>query len=139
MANNYTLASFIVPMNEEQTRYALDLYQKLGEDIEESFPLAEQILENPESVGFFCAKDPKSIWISHNDSMDIENAASFVHHLVDKFDLPPIEFTWADTCSKPRINEFSGGAVSISKEHGIEIWTPYQWFRQLRNKRKTSK
>lgn len=133
MANNYTLASFVVLMTEDQTDYAMDLYEKLEEDSDKSFLLAKQILDNPQFTGFRCTKEREGVWISHNDSIDVENAAAFVYHLILKFDLPPVEFTWAEICDIPRLNEFSGGGIHISKENGIQMWTPYIWFEQLRN------
>jgi hypothetical protein len=37
---------------------------------------------------------------------------------------------WADTCSKPRVGEFSGGGVFVTAA-GVRFLTPQDWLDQL--------
>jgi hypothetical protein len=71
----------------------------------------------------------------------VENTAYFLHFLmVEKIiSAEPILFAWAETCSKPRAGEFSGGACLISLM-GIE-WqdSPQQWADSILQKWKYSR
>lgn len=51
---------------------------------------------------------------------------AWVQHIVQKYNLPPVGFEWANTCDKLRINSFSGGAAWITKDK-IEHFGTSQW------------
>lgn len=71
---------------------------------------------------------PKSLYLFAEDSGSPEQAACFIKMLLDANLIEVEEFTvleWAETCSKPRPGEFSGGACMISRE-GI-TWRECAW------------
>jgi hypothetical protein len=113
MANNYAQFSCLLPLTPEQTNYAKNLLTQMeDDDTERNHRRTTQrryvyFQHNAESDGY---------WFHSDESGDPEQLALFIHHLIEKFDLPPFGFDWAFTCSKPRIDEFGGGAVWITKE-----------------------
>jgi hypothetical protein len=96
-------------------RYALDLQQVDTEleiipegwkaDIEDEswcFDVKEEHSGGPQ------------IWI-HSENGCIDEIIKLIQHLMVKFDLKePIPFSWSQTCSKPRIDGFGGGAAVVT-------------------------
>lgn len=123
MANNYAQFSCLLPLTPEQTNYAKNLLTQMeDDDTERNHRRTTQrryvyFQHNAESDGY---------WFHSDESGDPEQLALFIHHLIEKFDLPPFGFDWAFTCSKPRIDEFGGGAVWITKE-GFEWLSTSNW------------
>ncbi len=65
-----------------------------------------------------------AIWVISEESGDIELVADIVQEFLKAH--RPNEYwtaTWACTCSKPRIGEFSGGGVFVSAED-IQLFSP---------------
>ena len=66
--------------------------------------------------------DNTTIWFYTVEHGNIHNVAAFVHAFLKKFRLREVfVMNWADTCSKPRIEEFGGGAIIISAKDIIVI------------------
>jgi hypothetical protein len=135
MANNYTTFSFgiksITPKEETWIREYLTAATKLGyegevdKNSEETAltptqrhdPFYRAVKENG-YIGFSWNVEPEAgkpfLWLYSEDSGTPGMAALFVQrflqtHRPKQF----ITFSWADTCSKPRLNEFGGGAYVI--------------------------
>lgn len=89
------------------------------------------IIRNEECVNFTAViypNDSNSLYVYAEDSGSPESAAHLIKMLLDADLLAVPEFVvleWAETCSKPRPGEFSGGACMISRE-GIE-WRECAW------------
>jgi hypothetical protein len=60
----------------------------------------------------------EDIWVHSEESGSPEAAAYFVQHYLSYFGMEGgVFFTWAETCSKPRINEFNGGGCVVTKDN----------------------
>jgi hypothetical protein len=66
-----------------------------------------------------------SLWMYTEEYGNVEHVANVVQGLIKKF-MPDLVFalTWAETCSKPRLSEFGGGCVVISKDE-IQFWNTH--------------
>lgn len=138
MANHYTQFSVALEMpSSESVKYATVLKSRLddarGEDITEASTIPELFWPYLETWGgFHCEPDiidgKQCLWISHGmESGDPEAAAVFIQHLLAKFHPDGcFELSWASFCSKPRLDEFSGGAAFITADH-IEYINEGMW------------
>ena len=66
-------------------------------------------------------------WVRAEESGSPVQVGKFVRAFLARF-RPDEHFvlTYADVCSKPRIGEFSGGALLVTKD-GIQHWDAYDW------------
>lgn len=130
MADYYTQASFTIPLNEAQAKYAIEIYTTLEEDDEkQTTTLHDEILEDggPINFGLKHDKECSEIWIySLYDNINTNHVCAFIQHLINKFDLPPCGFEVAYTCSKPRLDAFGGAAFWITK-NDIEVYSTNLW------------
>ena len=59
------------------------------------------------------------VWLSNDESANVEAAGNLIARYLEDMDFPPnaaVYFSWASYCSKPRINEATGGAAVISQQ-----------------------
>jgi len=66
------------------------------------------------------------------ESGNVVHVAEFVRAFLARF--RPAgwwQMTWADTCSKPRIGQFSGGGAFVTAA-GVQFLTPEEWLDQQR-------
>ena len=85
---------------------ALDIYKDL---------CAQSASEDPPSDGFLLSVDPahggSKLWMREDGTGDPQRVIDFVLRCTDAFALTGRwGFQWANTCSRPRINAFAGGA-----------------------------
>lgn len=85
---------------------ALELYNQLS---------AEGTSEDPPSDGFLLSIEPShggsQLWIRDDVTGDPEHVIDFVLRCAEAFDLTGRwGFQWANTCSRPRLDSFGGGA-----------------------------
>jgi hypothetical protein len=104
MANYYTLFSFeitdLTPAEAEWVT-ATDLDQYAAD----------------EEVGLQCSVQivDDGLWISEDESGSPEDAANVVQAFLAQFRPDEIvSFSWAETCSAPRIDAFGGGACVVT-------------------------
>jgi len=105
MADYYTQYSEIVPGTQEQIKWLLNKFE-------------EQKDNEFSELGSY-ATDTKGLWIYDEgmDGSDIGQVADLLHEYLAHFDLDhELSISWAHTCSKPRLDSFSGGAVAITKK-----------------------
>lgn len=134
MAEYYTHFSFVLELPEHAIDYAMslaalgaDLYSESEEDrntSERDFPNdLEACLDD---WSFEVDRNEKGIWI-HSDGSGADAACDFVQHLLAKFGIKePVSFEWANTCSKPRLDAYGGGAVIITATR-IKSMTTFEW------------
>jgi len=68
--------------------------------------------------------DGEAFWIYSEEFGSPEAAALFVYNFLVKFNIDgKIFFTWAETCSKMRLEHFSGGGCMVTKK-GYDFWIP---------------
>lgn len=111
MADYYTHFSCLLDVGTpEIAACAVDLYLRLQEE--------DQDRDNPEWGGFDVSQvdDPGSsrLWIHSEDGGDVENVVAFVLRCAEELDLSGMwGFVWSNSCSRPRIDAFGGGAVAL--------------------------
>lgn len=73
--------------------------------------------------------DGTQVWVSIEEGGDIPLLAILLRAAMAT--MPEVEdkqgFQWAETCSKPRVNEFGGGACFIRRGHEIEWLYTGSW------------
>jgi hypothetical protein len=107
MANNYTLFSEVLPnLTDEEAQW---LKEQLETGLEDSGVLHQfDTDDEPDGWGRY-------LWLYADESADLEQVAIFVQKFLRQF--RPDQYwslTFATTCSKPRVGEFSGGALFVT-------------------------
>jgi len=114
MANFYTEISFAIHnISAEEKKW---LEKKLEDEVIR-WPQYEFAAEG--------TRRPLTLWIYEGEGCDLEELANLLQQFL--FEFRPtlsIGFSWADTCSKPRLNSFGGGAVFITAkgQEWINLW-----------------
>lgn len=74
-----------------------------------------------------CGND-RSVWITDSGGCgDLMAAVLVVQAFFKAFnDARTFTLTWAETCSRPRIGEFGGGAVVVTRDK-IDMWRAHDW------------
>lgn len=127
MADNFTHFSFAIPLEgDEQKAWAqravdylnaaamvdLDPDELEGIDGDDEF---RSILPDDEIVGFEASVDEDGIWIHSEDSGTPEHVVGLAQAFLVKCDPDGyVSFEWADTCSRPILDSFGGGAAFIT-------------------------
>ena len=107
MANNYCLSSSFIPVEEDKIARAKQIVLRAISKLETS---------EDGYVGYEVEVEEKGVWIYSDEYLTPEHAVELVQDLVEELDLPGIHVvSWAYTCSKPRIDEFGGGAFAVQK------------------------
>ena len=107
MANYFTHFSCLLDVGTpDNAARALDLYNKLSE---------EGASEEPPSEGFLLSIQPEhgggQLWMRDDVTGDPERLLQFVKRCAAQFGLKGLwGFQYANTCSKPRLDGFGGGA-----------------------------
>lgn len=144
MANHYLLFSEAINhLNEAERAWCVTRLHHLetrlptfdeegrDEDDQPCAPDDEPYLNGAQSLGFQWQvtqdADGHSLWLYAEESGNAEHVALFAQEFLTRF--RPHEYftlTWAATCSKPRIGEFSGGAVFVTATeiiwNGVFSW-----------------
>ena len=129
MANNYTQFSTLLPLptSEDAIQRVKDWYDAV---LEEQSSNEDMDYDEDPYFGFQFTLDDGQIWIYGAECGDVEKAADFVQKYLNDLDITGgIGITWANTCSRMRVNEFDGGAVVVTKTD--MMWqSPYDLFKE---------
>ena len=136
MADYFTQFSFVIPVTPEQGNWFTQVHSLAAELIGHTEDgEARENIKGPQDVvlaalglaekrdGDPCLQvvyDDKegTVWVGSEDSGDVDYTADLVQAFLRRFDLDRvISFQWANTCSKPRLDAFGGGAVVISRRN----------------------
>ena len=136
MADYFTQFSFVIPATPEQGNWFTRVHALVTELIGHAEDgEARKNIEGPQDIvsaalgqvekrdGDPClhvVHDDKegTLWVSAEDSGDVDYTADLVQAFLKRFDLDlVVGFQWANTCSKPQLNAFGGGAVVISRRN----------------------
>lgn len=113
MANNYTETSSWLDIPADKVEAAKLIIERVSSIIEAD--------ENGYGSCDCCADIEKhneryGVWFHADETVNVEHAELIARALVEELDLPgPFYCSWAYTCSKPRIDEFGGGAFVLAK------------------------
>jgi len=127
MSNNYTQSSFLVPLkNKDEIIWVQDMLAAMAECargndvcIESWAPALFDHIRNcgcvTNSYEIQREGDKQVLWVCHDETFDVVEAAEFVHAFLSHYDLvETVEFEWAETCSQPCVGEFAGGACVVT-------------------------
>ena len=149
MANNYTqFSESIGELTQDEQKWIRDalnhggiVFQRFVDQLtKEEDESAETFPEFDWSIGPHSKwdegrgryEDTKlgELWLRSADSCDLNHVALFVQAFLTTW-RPRTFFslTWADTCDKLRVGEFSGGAVFITAERA-ELHSVGEWVQQ---------
>lgn len=128
MADYYTHFSSVLKLrNQDEAKIAMTLYETMNEERQSG----EVDLHLPPSLMFqLSIQDETSLWIHDGDDCGSpDDVGAFVKRLDDVLDLDGVwVFTWADTCSRPRVDAFGGGAWVFDFDSGDDhAITTSQW------------
>ena len=140
MANNYTQFSFTVDVPADQAAWLAAVHEHCNNPPDDDADLAALEIGYPTafggisqcSTGDLCpsvdvSQDGASVWFHADDCGDVEYTADLMGAMLEAFNSDAIvSFTWANTCSAMRVDEFDGGAVVITKE-GADYLSPVRW------------
>lgn len=121
MADYFTHFSCLLDVGTpENAACALDLYDQLSKD---------GASEDPPSDGFILSIEPEhggtKLWMRDDVTGDQESLIGFVRLCAKEFDLTGRwGFQYANTCSRPRVDAFGGGAHVMDLGTGETVaWT----------------
>lgn len=112
MANNYTQTSFVVDCGSKEARDDVLLFaDAIKEPEENTHPdVNPEDWDNEYVCGYIESDSETSLWFHGDESFDMAYFDCVIMYAMKKYKLPPVSYTWADTCDKMRTDEFSGGA-----------------------------
>lgn len=136
MADYFTQFSFVIPVTPEQGDWVAQVHALATELIGHAEDgEARENIEGPQDMvlaalglaekrdGDPCLQvvhDDKegTVWVGSEDSGDVDYTADLAQAFLRHFDLDlVVSFEWANTCSRPRLDAFGGGAVVISRRN----------------------
>lgn len=107
MANNYCISSSKLLLDEEQVKKAQAIIDRVVKELEEG---------DEEYCGCDAVVEDDGVWFSADESIDTSHMELIARELIDELEIDePWYASWAYTCSKPRIDEFGGGAFVIKR------------------------
>jgi len=142
MANNYLQFSFAVdPGSEERKAWIRELLSQVDSDdpSPEFLAIFKGYGDDCEGtsweaeLGFsWELDDVDGLWIYAEENGDTDAVASFLKAFLEfeGGDGAQVGFTYAIWCSRPRINEFSGGAIRVYLDGGeakVSYCDAYEW------------
>lgn len=106
MANNYCEASSFLEIPEDKIEKAQEIIDRVEKELEED--------EDYGYCGCQAELEKGGVWFHGDESVDVNHVEDIARALVEELELDkPFYCSWAYTCSKPRIDEFGGGAFVI--------------------------
>jgi hypothetical protein len=132
MANNYQEGSCFLEIREQDLDRArqivADLRPEAARMLLSRYGEDESSLEDYLDGGCDLEFVHDGLWMHESESFDPEVVELFVRRLVDELEIDkPFFCSWASTCSKPRIDEFGGGAMGIVRGHPTVWCNASQW------------
>lgn len=108
MANNYCQysAALVLPKGREEE--AVKIATRVAEEMEkEDYCGTDWAVEGTEQP---------YVWFSAEESGNVEHAEQIAKAVIEEMKLDkPFVLSWANTCSKPRLDEFGGGAFVVQR------------------------
>jgi hypothetical protein len=108
MADHYVWSSSKMKLTPEQIVKAeaivARVVKELEDDADEGYCGVDVVVE----------KD--GVWFAHNESINPEHVVLLAQALLDDLEIDlPFIFSWAFVCTKPRLDEFGGGACAVRR------------------------
>ena len=113
MANNSTEFSVIVPFPENME--LVDAWEKQRQVDEQEAEDNDPDYEY-DDWNVTWSKSGDGLWVYSEESGNVEAAADMIQGYLNATEQDiAVYMSWANTCSKPRVNEFDGGGVVITQ------------------------
>ena len=149
MANNYLQFSEIIShLTEQEAQWCQDRLDHLrslfggeltADDEDPAFrPLPEDSAYEPDDSSLFAciisqepdAERGRHLWLYTEEGCDPQTVALFVQEFLRRFrPQDSFGFSWSESCSKPRVGEFGGGAGWVSTDE-IRFFDTGSWLAQ---------
>lgn len=113
MANNYCEGSSFLPIPKDKVHLAQAIIDRAAKKLAAEDECYE---EGDEYYSYGCEAEVAGdgVWFHGDESINPEHVAEIARALIEELELDePFYCSWAYTCSKPRIDEFGGGAFVI--------------------------
>lgn len=123
MANNYLDFSFMLPLPEGKTRADLEAFAQEYQAAADAAEEADEEAWHETYCGVAYEIEARGLWVHAPYSEgNLDAAVHLTQAFLRHFALPThgVIIAWAATCSKPRIGEFTGGAVLVTAE---DFWS----------------
>jgi len=115
MANNFQECSAQLPLQSHQIDQAIQIVSRVADELEK---------DDCGYCGVQVDVDKDSVWFHHDDDgcINIDHLETIARALIEELEIDePFFASWTYSCSKPRVNEFGGGALAIKR--GMDtIW-----------------
>lgn len=117
MANNYLQFSWMLTdLTSFEEEAFSRLILKVKRSYDEDAPDDELFLSGV-SIEFVTTGPTPSLWVYSEEGGDVGAAAEAIQQvLIDSDSNRVFQGTWAESCSKMRVDEFGGGGVIVTKE-----------------------
>jgi hypothetical protein len=138
MANNYTQTSFYFRCGTAENAAKVACWINGGSEHPYPADLVKSMTESvPETFDDGCLDvtigdatvDEDQVWVHADVAADLELLATILAYAMDT--MPEVEdrqgFQWAETCDKPRVDEFGGGACFIARGQPTRWLHTGQW------------
>jgi hypothetical protein len=107
MANNYLESSSFLKLPEEKIEQAKVIVDRVIKELEES---------EEEYCGCNVKVESEGVWFGGDEYCNVEHVEQIAKALVEELEIDePFFCSWAYTCSKPRVDEFGGGAFVVQR------------------------
>lgn len=106
MANNYCESSSFMDIPKDKIEKAKEIIDRVVKELEDD--------ADEGYCGVEIEVEESGVWFHHDESINPEHLAELARALVEELEIDkPFYCSWAYTCSKPRIDEFGGGAFAV--------------------------
>ena len=107
----------MVDVPEPLREKAMEILAEIAESYEDD--------EDGESCNVRFEQQDSGIWFHGDENIDLAQAAEMTQALLDQLGLDDgVVISWAETCSKPGVGEFGGGAVAVRRGHEPKWFNP---------------
>lgn len=104
MADYYTQTSFLLPLNEDQVKPAIEIIKRHE----------NELAKNNDTLCFDYENEGNAIWF-HGDYIEVDKLVDVVQSILDDLKIDDeIRFSWSYSCSKHHLNSFGGGACKLN-------------------------
>jgi len=119
MANNYCESSSFLEIPKDKIDKAQTIIDRVVKE-----------LEDDEEIGYCNCQaevEDDGVWFHEDESINTEHMEAIARALIEELEIDkPFYASWAYTCSKPRIDEFGGGAFVIVRGKQT-YWCDAMW------------
>jgi hypothetical protein len=111
MANNYQESSSFLEIPEDKVNRAQAIIDQVVKQMQED---DEDIADF--GIGCQMVIEKSGVWFHGEENCNVESVAAITKELVEQLEIDePFYCSWSYTCSKPRIDEFGGGAFVVQR------------------------